>query len=117
VTGIAACYYRNSGRTAVYVGSLTDADETPHIFQSPIYPFGGRLDRDLNLAVPAAALPFGIAKPACYVRSDGVTAIVYRGADKKIYELAGNSELNSLTKLFGASLAASGPVCYVRSDR
>jgi len=166
VTGIAACYYRNSGRLAVYVGSSADADETAHIFQSPIYPFAGRFDRDLNLAVPAAVLPFRVAKPACYVRSDGVTAvvysgvdedslhelvclpdgswqlggqlatgiglvqspacyvrsdgvnaIVYRGPDANIYELAGNSELNSLTELFGAPLAASNPVCYVRSDK
>lgn len=118
VTGIAACYYHNSGRTAVYVGSLTDADETPHIFQSPVYPFVGRLDRDLNLAVPAAALPFGIAKPACYVRSDGVTAVVYGGIDQdSIHELVylpGGWQVGG--QLATGVGPVQSPVCYVRSD-
>jgi hypothetical protein len=70
----------------------------------------------LSSAPGAAGDPFG------YVRSDQVNAVVYRGTDNHIHELAlprgGTKWLPSdLTKLSSAPAAAGDPFGYVRSDQ
>ncbi len=60
-------------------------------------------------------------EPSAYVRSDNVSAVVYRGSDNHIHELSlalhgAAWEKGDLTALTGAPAAAWGPVAYRRSD-
>lgn len=79
---------------------------------------------------PSTALAVG--NPSVYVRSDGISAIVYRSSDGNIHELAllvsltvapgggmtvtRNWAYGALTQNLGAPLAASDPSAFVRSD-
>jgi hypothetical protein len=61
-------------------------------------------------------------RPACYVRSDNVNAVVYRGIDNHIYELwlpdgSVTWRIQDLTATAEAPYAAGNPAAYVRHDR
>ena len=60
------------------------------------------------------------SEPTAYVRSDGVSAILFRGPDNHIYEMSlkagGNWITTDLMYWAGAVNAASDPHGYVRSD-
>jgi len=54
-----------------------------------------------------------------YVRADGLSAVVYEGTDRNIYEyaLANNTwTLSNLTSILGLQPAITAPATYVRSD-
>ncbi len=58
---------------------------------------------------------------ACYVRTDGLNAIVYRGEDQHLYELTDDSGgefdgLNDLTAMTGAAPAVGHVHAYNRAD-
>jgi hypothetical protein len=73
---------------------------------------------DLSTQAGAPAADYR-AQMAPYVRSDGVNAVVYKGLDNHIYELALYPDgwgVGDLTAQVGAPLADFGPAPYVRSD-
>ncbi len=61
---------------------------------------------------PAASHPFG------YVRSDGISAVLYTGTDGHVHELwlSGVWSWADLTAISGAPAAGSRPIGYVRAD-
>jgi hypothetical protein len=112
---VAAYRRSDNGNSVLYRG-----------FDNNIYelflPLGGSGWQLGNLTSLAGA-PFSAAgRPACYVRSDNVNAVVYRGLDNHIYELwlpdGGLTwRLEDLTEIAGAPHAAGDPAAYVRSDQ
>jgi hypothetical protein len=84
-------------------------------------------DRDLTAAAGAPDTASGSPRPMAYRRSDGVSMVVYRGADNYIHSLylelvrQGNSwqevwHWANLSAITGSPTAASDPYGYVRSD-
>jgi hypothetical protein len=72
-----------------------------------------------ELSTQAGALIGAAGPPACYVRSDKVNSVVYRGIDGHIYELWLSSAwgIFDLSALTQAPLAQGDPVAYVRRDQ
>jgi len=69
----------------------------------------------------AAGAPFTAGEPSAYVRADGLDAVVYRGSDANIYEIASSDGtswgVGSLTGNAGKpAIAAGDPFGYVRVD-
>jgi hypothetical protein len=62
---------------------------------------------------PAASHPYG------YVRSDGISTVLYTGTDGHVHELwlSGVWSWADLTAISGAPAAGSRPIGYVRADR
>jgi hypothetical protein len=82
-------------------------------------PLGGAWHVD-DLSARTSA-PLAAGAPVGYVRSDDVNALVHRGADGHIYEIAlplGGADwhIEDLSGRTDAPLAAGDPVGYVRSD-
>jgi hypothetical protein len=107
-------YMRDDVATAVvYLG----ADS--HIYELSLADQGSTWAvRDLTTAAHA---PLAVGDPMGYVRSDGDTVVVFRGAlDNHIYELAlpwqSSWRVGDLTKVTGAPVAAGDPFGYVRTD-
>jgi hypothetical protein len=71
---------------------------------------------------PSSPAPLATGNPAAYVRSDGYSVVVFRGASNNhIYELAlplgGTTwQWGDLSQITSAPPAASDPVGYVRAD-
>lgn len=84
-------------------------------------------DRDLTAAAGAPVTYSGSPQPMAYRRSDGVSMVIYRGADDHIHSLylellrQGNNwqevwKWADLSAITGSPTAASDPYGYVRSD-
>ena len=84
-------------------------------------------DRDLTAAAVAPVAYSGVIQPMAYRRSDGVSMVIYRGADDHIHSLylelrrQGNNwqevwHWANLSAITGSPTAASDPYGYIRSD-
>lgn len=84
-------------------------------------------DNDLSLA-SGAPLPYaGLSQPMAYRRSDGVSQVLYRGKDDRIYTIYLELQRQGhtiqevwhwadLSKITGSPPAAADPYGYIRSD-
>jgi hypothetical protein len=106
-------YVRSDGVNAVvYQGP------DRHIYELALYP-GGWDRTDLTTLAGAPLVLSDVDVPAPYVRSDGVSAVVYRGPDYEIFELellADGWHVQNLLRPSGFPVAISSPRGYVRSD-
>jgi hypothetical protein len=85
-------------------------------------------DRDLTAAAEAPVVAYpGVIQPMAYRRSDGVSMVIYRGADSDVHSLylelrrQGNTwqevwHWANLSAITGSPAAASDPYGYIRSD-
>jgi murine toxin len=113
--GDPAGYVRSDGTSAVvYCG------QNNHVYE--LYLEAGATatwsHRDLSGNISA---PIGSGDPVGYVRSDGSSAVVYRGNDADIHELYLEPEAywchRNLSKSTSAPAALGNPAGYVRSDK
>jgi hypothetical protein len=116
--------------TALSHSYLTPAvvyvDNNGHIHEIALK--GTWQDRDLTAAAGAPVVAHsGVIQPMAYRRSDGVSMVIYRGADDDIHSLylelrrQGNNwqevwHWADLSAITGSPAAASDPYGYVRSD-
>ncbi|WP_437935118.1 hypothetical protein [Sorangium sp. So ce341] len=103
--GVSAVVYRSAGDNHIRELTLDTAAGTPW----------QKWDLSASTGAPAAA-----GKPFVYLRSDGVSAVVYRSlGDNHIRELAllgSGWQHGDLSAATGAPAAASDPVAYIRHD-
>lgn len=111
--GRPAAYQRSDGQSAVVFRGTDD-----HIYELAL-PVGGATwavsDVTRRSGTAAAA-----GDPSAYVRSNGASAIVFRGTDNHIYETiydAGGWVATDLTAVSEASEASGNPIGYSRSDQ
>jgi hypothetical protein len=119
-TSEVSAYVRSDGASAVVFRG-----NDQHVRELALGPIGGGWSAAMltdcggGLCTPSTLVAGG-SRPAAYVRSDRVSAVVYRSMDNHIRELSRNDNGSwskaDLTAITGAPAAAGDPIGYVRAD-